>query len=121
MSNACSARRASAAQSTPDPFPIDEVAGGDELGVEADPSTGGETVIAVSQLKRLGAASSERTFGRITGGKNSSSTERRTGEAGTLRVRDVITSAAIKAIWSVSTTTNATYREGPHPFDSAIV
>jgi hypothetical protein len=66
------------------------------MGTEADPRRGGETVIAVSQLKLRGRAISERTFGRTTGGKYRSSTDR-TGEAGRLRVLDVITSAAIKA------------------------
>jgi hypothetical protein len=88
--------------------------------IGADPSTGGETVIAVSQVKRRGGACSERTFGGVTGGKNSSSTER-TGEAGGLRMWDVITSAAIKARWSVNTTTSVTYRDNAQPFESSIV
>jgi hypothetical protein len=90
------------------------------MDTEADPKTGGETVIAVPQLKFRGAAFSERTFGRITGGKNSSSTER-TGEARRLPVRDVITSAAIKARWSVNTTSSVTYRQNVHPFESSII
>jgi hypothetical protein len=90
------------------------------MDTEADPKTGGETVIAVPQFKLRGAAFSERTFGRITGGKNSSSTER-TGEARRLPVRDVVTNAAIKARWSVNTTSNVAYRENVQPFESSMV
>src|SRR5271163_2268206 len=72
MSNACTARRASAGQSMPDPLPLD----GDEDGADSqdESNAGGATVMAVPPLKCRGRAFSERILGMISGGRYTSST-----------------------------------------------
>jgi hypothetical protein len=76
ISNARRARRASAAQSTPNPLPSDEDAGrGIKDGEGTSTSIGGAIGTAVSPLNRRGRAFSERTLGNVMGGKNTSSTE----------------------------------------------
>jgi hypothetical protein len=74
ISNACTARRASALQSTPVPLPFDPEAAacGDVVGAS---STGGAMGIAVSALKRRGSEFSARMVGIFAGGKYISSTD----------------------------------------------
>lgn len=74
ISKACTARRASARQSTPVPLPFDPDAAG-EGDVLIDSNMGGAMGIAVSALKRRGREFSARIFGILAGGKYINSTD----------------------------------------------
>src|SRR5277367_783775 len=111
MSNACTARRASAGQSMPEPLPLD----GDEDGADSQDESnwGGATVMAVPPLKCRGRAFSERILGMISGGRYRSSTARSAKVAGP-PVRDAVASRASMARCRVNTTNRITDLERSH-------
>jgi hypothetical protein len=72
ISNACKARRASAAQSTFDPFdPIDPVLGSESDGEEGSSSVGGAAGRGLPLSRRRGRNWAARIFGTISGAMNS--------------------------------------------------
>lgn len=111
MSNACTARRASAGQSTPDPLPLD----GDEEGADGqdESSAGGAMVMAVPPLSGRGRAFSERILGMGSGGKYKSSTAG-SAKAGDPPIRDALASRASMTRCRVNTTNSATDFEWSH-------
>src|SRR5271168_2116559 len=111
MSNACTARRASAGQSMPDPLPLD----GDEDGADSqdESSAGGAMVMAVPPLKYRGRAFSERILGMASGGKYRSSTACSAKAAGP-PARDALASRASMARCRLTTTNRITDLEWSH-------
>jgi hypothetical protein len=102
MSNAFKARRASAAQFTPDSLSSDPDADGDGE-VPAESITGGATDRAASLLIRFGRELSERIFGRLAGDMNTNSTASAV-DAELYRMREFITSTANKTTCRANTT-----------------
>jgi len=74
-------------------------------------------VIAVSPLKRRSRAFSERTLGRIGGGRNKTSTDGSMDATG-VPIREALASRATNARCKANTMMRIVYREKSHALDS---